>query len=90
MSGSESEEKEREAEEGTLDGVEEMESTKWEIVVELFRLAFQNGVLPEEAAWKAVVRIPKERGYYRGIGLVGVIWKAVAVILNHRFTAAIT
>ena len=33
-----------------MDGVEQMEEIKWEIVVELFRLAFQNGVLPEEAA----------------------------------------
>ena len=29
-------------------------------------------------------------GGYRGIGLVEAIWKAVAVILNRRFTAAIT
>ena len=29
-------------------------------------------------------------GEYRGIGLVEVIWKAVAAILNCRFTAAIT
>ena len=34
--------------------------------------------------------IPKEGGDYRGIGLVEVICKAVAVILDHRFTAAIT
>ena len=37
-----------------------------------------------------MVLIPKGGGYYRGIGLVEVIWKAVAVILNRRFTAAIT
>ena len=59
------------------------ELTKWEKVLELVRLAFRNGVLPEEAAWKAVVLIPKEGGDYCSIGLV-------AVILNCRFTAAIT
>ena len=37
-----------------------------------------------------MVLIPKGVGYYRGIGLVEMIWKAVAVILNCRFTDAIT
>ena len=47
-------------------------------------------MLPEEAAWQAVVLIPKGGGDYRDIGLVELIWKAVVVILNQRFTAAIT
>ena len=47
-------------------------------------------MLPEEAACQAVVLIPKGGGDYRGIGLVEVIWKAVAVIINHCFTSAIT
>ena len=37
-----------------------------------------------------MVCIPKGGGDYRNIGLVEVIWEAVAVILNCRFTAAIT
>ena len=37
-----------------------------------------------------MVLIPKGGGDYRGIGLVEVIWKAVEVILNGRFTPAIT
>ena len=37
-----------------------------------------------------VILIPKGGGYYRVIGLVKVIWKAVAVILNRQFTATIT
>ena len=37
-----------------------------------------------------MVLTPKGGGDYRGIGLVEVIWKAVAVILNRCFTAAIT
>ena len=37
-----------------------------------------------------MVLILKGVGDYRGIGLVEVIWKAVAVIFNCRFTAAIT
>ena len=44
--------------------------TKWEIVVELVKLAFRDGVLAEEAACQAVVQIPKGGGEYRSIGLV--------------------
>ena len=85
-----SEERDSKSEEGTSDGVEKRELTKWEKVLELFQLEFRNGVLPEEASWQEVVLIPKGGGYYRGIDLVEVIWKAVAVILNRRFTATIT
>ena len=89
-SGPESEERESKAEEGTSYGVEEREPTKWEKVVELVRIAFRNGGIPDEAAWKEVVLIPKRGEEYRGISLIEVVWKAVAVILNLRFTAAIT
>ena len=70
--------------------MEESEPTKWEKVVELVQLAFYHGVLTEEAAWQSVVLIKKGGGYYQGIGLIEVILKAVAVILNRHFTAAIT
>ena len=39
---------------------------------------------------QAVVLIPKGKTYYRGIGLVEVMWKVVAAILNRRLTASIT
>ena len=39
---------------------------------------------------QAVVLIPKGGSDYLGIGLVEGMWKAVAVILNRRFTASIT
>ena len=52
--------------------------------------ASQDGVLAEEANWKAVVLIPKGVGKYHGIGIVEVMWKAVAVILDRCFTASIT
>ena len=67
-----------------------MEPTKWDNVVELVELAFRNGVLPEEAAWQAAVLILKWGGGYRGIGLVEVVLKAVAVIINRCFNTAIT
>ena len=62
----------------------------WERVVELVQTAFRNGDLAEEATWQAVVLIPKGKGEYRGIGLVELMWKVVAVILNFRFTSSIT
>ena len=58
-------------------------------MVELYLLAFRNGVLPKEVAWQAVVLITNGVWNYRVIGFVEVVWKAVAVILNCRFTAAI-
>ena len=44
----------------------------------------------EEATWKVVVLVPKRKTDYRGIGLVEVMWKVVAEILNLRLTASIT
>ena len=52
----------------------------WERVVELIQTTFWDGELAEEATWQAVVLIPKGKGDYRGIGLVEMIWKVVAVI----------
>ena len=40
--------------------------------------------------WQAVVMIPKGGKDYHGIGLVEVMWKVVAEILNRRLTASIT
>ena len=59
-------------------------------MAELAQTAFRDGVLAEEATWQAVVLIPKGGRDYRGIGLIEVVWKAVAVILNRHFTASIT
>ena len=59
----------------------------WGRVVELIQTAFQDGELAEETTWQAVVLIPKGKGDYRGIGLVEVMWKVVAVILNCRLTS---
>ena len=52
--------------------------------------AFRDGDLAKEATWQAVVLIPKGKKDYRGIGLVEVMWKLVAAILNRRFTSSIT
>ena len=51
---------------------------------------FRDVYLAEEATWQAVVLITKGKKDYRGIGLVEVMWKVVAAILNRRFTSSIT
>ena len=56
----------------------------------MVQTAFRDGYLAEEATWYAVVLIPKREKDYRGISLVEVMWKAVAAILNSRFTSSIT
>ena len=58
-------------------------------MVDLVQTAFQEGDLAKESTWQAVVLIPKGKGDYRRIGLVEVMWKVVAVILNSRFTSFI-
>ena len=45
-----------------IDGGEERETIKWEKLVDLVQLAFQYRVITNEAAWQAVVLIPKGGG----------------------------
>ena len=40
--------------------------------------------------WQVVVLISKDKGDYHNIGLVGVVWKVVGVILNCCLAASIT
>ena len=61
----------------------------WGKVVEITQTAFWDGKLAEEATWQTVVLIPKGKREFRGIGLVEVTWKVVAVILNRRLTAGL-
>ena len=58
--------------------------------MDLVQAVFWEGNLAEEATWQAVILMPKGKTDYRGIGLVEVMWKVVAEILNLRFTASIT
>ena len=66
------------------------EVSNWERVVDLVQTSFGEGQLVEENTWKVVVLIPKGKRHYRGIGLVKVVWKVVAEILNSQLTASIT
>ena len=86
---------EKERETATKDEGESRKDDKagaenWAGVVDLVQTEFWEGDLAEESTWQAVVLIPKGKKDYRGIGLVEVMWKVVAVILNRRFTSSIT
>ena len=59
-------------------------------MVEITQTAFREVKLAEESTWKTVVLIPKGKREYRGVGLVEVTWKVVAVILHRRLTTEIT
>ena len=45
--------------------------------------------MAKECTWQTVVLIPKRKGGFWGIGLVEILWKAVASLLNRRLTAEI-
>ena len=62
----------------------------WERVATLVRANFGEGRLVEETTWWEMVLIPKGKGEYHNIGLVEVVWKVVAAILNLRLTASTT
>ena len=64
-------------------------ASNWDRVVDLIYMAFGEGRLAEEATCQAVVLIPKVKKDFCGIGLVEVMWKVVAEILNLQLTASI-
>ena len=39
--------------------------------------------MDEECTWQKVVLIPKGKGDFWWIGIIEVIWKDVAILLNH-------
>ena len=65
------------------------DATTWMNVVTIVQAALHEGDLTKECTWQIVVLIPKENGDFRGIGLIEVLWKAVARLLNRRLTEAI-
>ena len=65
------------------------DATNWLKVVAIVQAAFCNRTLAEECMWQTVVLISKGKGYFQGIGLVEILWKSVASLLNRRLTAVI-
>ena len=55
----------------------------WEQVLELIRLAFEEGVVPQDFCHSILVLIPKSvPGEYCGIALLEIINKLVLLIIN--------
>ena len=57
---------------------------KWDKLVSIMQVVFQDGHIPEALEWATMVLIPNSGGGYIGIVLVKVIWKVCASILNIR------
>ena len=66
------------------------DATNWMKVVAIIKAAFQDGTMAEEFTCKTFVLIPKRKGDFRGIGLIEVLWKEIASLLNRRITEAIS
>ena len=67
-----------------------LDATNWLKVVAIVQAAFRNRTPDEEFMWKTVVLLTNRKGDFRGIGLVEVLWKVVASLLNHRLTEVIS
>ena len=66
------------------------DTTNWLKVVAIMQAEFQDGTLVKEYMWHTVVLILKGKGGFWGIGLVEVLWKAIASLINLRLMAAIS
>ena len=51
------------------------EGRKWDPVVRLVQVMFRNGNVLGKIAWEMMVLLQKDKGGYRGIGIVEVLWK---------------
>ena len=61
---------------------ENPDATNWMKLVDMVQTEFHGSRLTEEATWKIFVLLTKGGRYFHGIGLVEVIWKTIAVILD--------
>ena len=61
-----------------------------ETLVSLMKLAFQEGKLPVALTWTNMALLSKMGGEYRGVGLVEVICKICAYIINNQLRSSIT
>ena len=60
------------------------DTKRWDKLVILTKLAFQEGRFLVVVTWTIMVIIPKGGENYRGIVLVEVIWNVFVYIINNR------
>ena len=51
---------------------------------------FKDGAVPEEVAWDTTIFLPKVRGEYWGIGVIVVVWKVCAAVVNCWLKRSVT
>ena len=59
-------------------------------MVRLTQKTFEDGAVPEVVVWDTMVFLPKGRGGYWGIGLVEVVWKVCAMMVDFRIKRSVT
>ena len=59
----------------------------WGEYVELCTSVWATGTIPQQMSWVVMVSILKERGEYRGIGLLEPIWKVLEIVMDLRLEA---
>ena len=64
----------------------EPDSANWDSLVALVQHCFESGELPTELARSTMVLLPKASGGFRGIGLLEIVWKVIASVMNRRFS----
>ena len=62
------------------------DATNWKKIVSNVQAEFLEGGLAEDCTWQKVVLFPNGKRDFRGIGIVEVLWKAVASLLNRHLT----
>ena len=62
----------------------EQDRTKWNCLFELVSTCYTTGELPNELTWAIMVLLPKSDGGIRGIGLLDIIWKLLAAIVDNQ------
>ena len=53
------------------------------------QLKFRDRRVLAELTWTTTILLPKGKGEYMGMDLVGVIWKIITTIINNHFCIAI-
>ena len=60
------------------------------MLVRIIQNNSKDGVVTEEVAWEIMVFLPKGRGEYWEIGLVEMVWKVFATVVNCRLKRSVT
>ena len=59
-------------------------------LVSMTKMAFREGHLPVDITWTNMVLLLKERGYYKYIGMVEMLWNMIVTIINTRLRVSIS